>query len=82
MVYHRTSFTSKSAPGVFHEVVVFYGGTLEKPNLTCTCPKFTMTVPHWCWHAERVWNEWMTMFQRMSVVHYEEIKQKIGWPKN
>jgi hypothetical protein len=76
--YSTRIFKSKSNPSVDYLVRIFYGGTFEKPNLECNCPKFTMSNPHWCRHCDEAWNS-LDGFGRALIVHHDEIRGKEWW---
>jgi hypothetical protein len=45
------------------------------PNWSCTCPRFTFTVPKSCRHVIEMWNE-LSAFTQADIVHHDEIEAK------
>ena len=63
---------------MWYEVKVYYGGTLDKPNIECDCIRFS--YKKWCSHCERTW-EGMGGFAQSNAVHHDEIANKSWYKK-
>lgn len=50
-----------------------YGGSLDKPNWDCTCPKFTFSRT--CRHVQELWAE-IGGFNQAAAVHHDELVDK------
>jgi hypothetical protein len=72
--FRQTKFPSKRNPSLPHETTIFWGGTLERPNIVCTCPLSTFQRKL-CGHAEQMWNE-LDQFAKLNVIHHDEIVAK------
>ena len=63
-IYRTIRLTSRSNSAIIHRVVIFYGGTMDRPSVECDCPKAQFGNA-WCWHKDRAWND-VTGFQQAS----------------
>ena len=78
-VYTSRHFSSRSNLDVEYAVKVYYGGTLDRPNIDCECPRFKFKK--WCTHCDQTWNELMTPFARMVAVHHDDIINRLSSKK-
>jgi hypothetical protein len=51
-----------------------WGGTMDAPNVTCTCPLSTFQRKM-CRHAQEMWDE-LDAFGKQHVIHHDEITAK------
>jgi hypothetical protein len=51
-----------------------YGGSVDKPNITCDCPAFKFQRI-FCRHCQQVWGG-LSPFQKMLVVKHDEVRAK------
>ena len=70
---HRT-FRSKRDPSVEYVTTIFWGGTMEYPNIHCTCPLATFQRKL-CHHGQRMWDE-LDAFAKQHIVRDDEIVGK------
>ncbi|MDE2098544.1 MAG: hypothetical protein KGL39_14920 [Patescibacteria group bacterium] len=76
-IFTRRYFPSKSNPGEEYEVRVYYGGTMEKPNAECSCPRFAFE--RWCGHAEQAWSGDLDYIARKMCTERDEIYKRFQW---
>jgi hypothetical protein len=78
-IFRQRTFVSKDG-SLTYTTTIFWGGTRNNPNITCTCPKFTFSRT--CRHCEQAWNE-LSEFTRQDIIHHDEIVAKPWWrPKS
>jgi hypothetical protein len=73
-IYRSISYQSKSNPELSYKTEILYGGTMESPNVSCECPKFKMSVNHWCRHTDLLWSS-MDGWSRSAAVHHDEMQK-------
>lgn len=61
-------FPSKSKPGTYHIVIVYYGGSMIIPPLMCDCKQYE--YKHWCLHCERTWSDLDHISKRFATEPY------------
>jgi hypothetical protein len=76
-IYRSKTFRSKADPSVIYTTVLMWGGTMERPNITCTCPLATFQGKL-CGHGQKMWNE-LDSFAKQNVIHHDEIVAKSWW---
>jgi hypothetical protein len=74
--FRSTTFLSSKDPSLTYTTTIFWGGTRNNPNITCTCPKFTFSRT--CRHCEKAWAE-LDEFAKQHVIHHYEIAAKPWW---
>src|ERR1035437_5035631 len=73
-IFRSTISRSNRDPSVTYTTTLYWGGTLERPNIVCTCPLSTFQRKL-CRHAEQMWNE-LDQFGKLNVIHHDEIAAK------
>jgi hypothetical protein len=76
-IFRRRIFRSKRDPSVEYETTIYWGGTMELPNVHCTCPLATFQSKL-CRHALEMWND-LDSFAKQNVIHHDEIVAKPWW---
>jgi hypothetical protein len=74
MIFRRTTYPSKRNPSVTYTTTIYWGGTMQNPNATCTCPLGTFQRKP-CNHAAQMWND-LDSFAKQNVIHHDEIIAK------
>ena len=74
-IYRRQTSPSKSGKAP-HQIVVYYGGTFERPNISCDCVKYEMSSPHECRHTKEAWDN-CDGVDKMFILHHDEITDKL-----
>jgi hypothetical protein len=76
-IYAQRTFLSKRYPAVIYTATIYWGGTMQNPNATCTCPLGTFQRKL-CGHVAQMWDE-LDSFGKQSVIHHDEIVAKPWW---
>jgi hypothetical protein len=72
--FRQKTFRSSSNPSLTYTTTIFWGGTMEDPNINCTCPRFVYQGRR-CSHRDEMWNE-LSQFTKNDIVHHDEIVAK------
>jgi hypothetical protein len=75
-IFRSKTYPSSKNPSLTYTTTIFWGGTRDNPNITCTCPQFTFSRT--CRHAEQAWGE-LTDFTKQDIIHHDEIVAKPWW---
>jgi hypothetical protein len=73
-IFRRTTYPSRKNPSLTYTTTIFWGGTRNNPNITCTCPKFTFSSKT-CRHCDEAWEE-LSEFTKQDIIHHYEIVAK------
>ena len=66
---------SHSNPKEYHGVTIYFGGTMEKPDIECNCPAFLFRQD--CRHIHEVWDS-LKPIQKRIVVEHDRMMEKLG----
>jgi hypothetical protein len=73
-IFRQKTYRSKRNAEAIYTTSILWGGTMQNPNIACTCPVGTFQHKV-CGHGQRMWDE-LDSFAKQNVIHHDEIVAK------